>query len=62
MKVTKKNASKVVKKKMTAEQRFLAKVLAKKKREESKFRAAAKEIFSGSGFTYIISEKKNLLC
>lgn len=41
-------------KKMTAEQ----KAQANKKREEARFRAAVKEIFTGSGFKFIASEKK----
>lgn len=58
MKVPKKAGVKTKKKRMTAEEKTLARATAKKKREERKFRLSVKEIFTGSGFKYIASENK----
>ncbi len=58
MKAAKKTVAKKPRKKMTAEQKAQAKIAAKKRREEAKFRSATKEIFTGSGFKFIASENK----
>lgn len=44
--------------KLTAAQKTARRALAKIKRDESKFRNSAKEIFANSGFKYIASENK----
>lgn len=58
MSAVKKIKSKKVRKKLTAEQKAIAKAAAIKKREEKKFRSASKEIFTRAGFEYIASESK----
>tara|TARA_A100000171_G_scaffold49237_1_gene57888 strand:+ start:2950 stop:4722 length:1773 start_codon:yes stop_codon:yes gene_type:complete len=58
MNARKKAVTKKTRKKMTAEQKAEARAIAKKKREEAKFRASTKEIFTGSGFKFIPSEGK----
>lgn len=58
MRAAKKIGTRTPRKKMTAEQKAQARALAKKKREEKKFRISTKEIFTGSGFDFIVSENK----
>lgn len=45
----------------TPEERARIRAVAKKKREESKFRTSVKEIFTCSGFNYITSENKEFI-
>src|SRR5476649_2470670 len=58
MKPAKPRKSKIVKKKLTAAEKAARRVLAKKKRDETKFRTSAKDIFMKAGFTFIVSENK----
>ncbi|MEW3495908.1 hypothetical protein [Pseudomonas aeruginosa] len=55
MNTAKPRTPKKAKKKLTAAERIAARALAKKKREETKFRNSAKEIFTKSGFSFIAS-------
>lgn len=61
MKAVKSGKPKTLRKKMTAAEKASARILAKKKREEAKFRNAAKDIFAKSGFTFIASESKEFV-
>lgn len=61
MKVAKPGATKKVRKKLTAAEKIVVRALAKKKRDESKFRNSAKEIFTKSGFEFISSENKEFV-
>ncbi|WP_128575797.1 hypothetical protein [Pseudomonas piscis] len=64
MNVAKPRMSKAVKKprkKLTAAEKLAAKLAAKKKRDEAKFRSSAKEIFVKSGFRFIRSESREFV-
>lgn len=61
MKAVKSGTPKKLRKKLTAAEKATARALAKKKREETKFRTAAKDIFTKSGFDFISSENKEFV-
>lgn len=61
MKAVKQRMQRKPQKKLNAAERHAIKVAAKKKREETKFRNSAKEIFTKSGFGFIASENKEFV-
>lgn len=53
--------AKKARKKLTAAEKVVARALAKKKRDEAKFRNSAKDIFIKSGFAFVSSENKEFV-
>lgn len=60
-KLRKPKIAKKPRKKLTAAEKLAARIAAKKKRDEAKFRTSAKEIFIKSGFQFVRSENREFV-